>query len=225
MQSIRLFAQPWWVNLLIFVPLLGFYFWRRKRLEITVPALFVSGAFALAFGFVEGSVVVYLRGALGMLPGIGGTVADVARLSSSVYQQAYSIDQFPRSLITVETLREAATMVMLITVAVLAGRRFRERWALFLWLFALWDITYYATLRLITGWPLSLTDLDVLFLIPVPWLAQVWFPVLVSGLTAVAVLTGSLLPPVVLGQRSIATAMGRADTVAVFNRGGEESTS
>ncbi|HZU42577.1 MAG TPA: hypothetical protein VE994_07900, partial [Terriglobales bacterium] len=72
---------------------------------------------------------------------------------------------------------------------------------------------------------ISLTDLDVLFLIPVPWLAQVWFPVLVSGLTALAVLAGSVLPPVVLGRRSIATAMGRADTVAVFNRGGEESTS
>ncbi len=221
MQSIRFFAQPGWVNLLIFVPFLAFYFWRRKRLEVTVPTLVFSGAFALAFGFVEGSVVVYLRGALGMLPGIGGTLADVARLSSSVYQQAYSIDQFPRSLMMVETLREGATMVMLIAVAALAGRSFRERWAIFLWMFALWDITYYLTLRVTTGWPLSFTDLDVLFLIPVPWLAQVWFPILVSGLTALAVLAGSVLPPRVLARRPAAAQVNVRDAVAVFNSGGE----
>ena len=220
MQSIRLFAQPWWVNLLIFVPLLAFYFWGRKRLEMGGHALVFSGVFALAFGFVEGSVVVYLRGALGMLPGIGGTLADVARLSSSAYQQAYSIDQFPRSLMTVETLREGATMVMLIAIAALAGRRFRERWAMFLWMFALWDITYYVTLRATTGWPLSLTDLDVLFLIPVPWLAQVWFPILVSGLTALAVLAGSVLPPLVLGRRFDAAPIEVGEAVAVFNSSG-----
>ena len=219
MQNIQLLAQPWWVNLFVVVPLLALYFWRRKRLEITGAALGWSAAFALAFGFVEGSVVVYLRGALGMLPGIAGTLADVTRLSSSVYQQAYSIDQFPRSLMTVETLREAATMIMLVAVAALAGRRFRERWAMFLWMFALWDITYYLALRATTGWPLSFTDQDVLFVIPVPWLAQVWFPMLVSGLTAVAVLAGSVLSPVVLRQRS-----DRIEAVAVFNSGGEERT-
>lgn len=223
MQGIRLWAEPWWVNLLIVVPFLAHCFWRRKRLEITGSALVFSGAFALAFGFVEASVVVYLRGALRMLPGIGGTLADVARLSSSVYQQAYSIDQFPSSLMAVETLREAATMVMLLAVAALAGRRFRERWAVFLWMFALWDITYYVSLRVTTGWPLSLTDLDVLFLIPVPWLAPVWFPILVSGLTVVAVLAGSVLPPLVLRQPAVATEVGR-NAVAVFNRGGEERT-
>ncbi len=224
MQSIRWFAQPLWVNLLIFVPFLAFHFWRRKPLEVTVPTLVFSGAFALAFGFVEGSVVVYLRGALGMLPGIGGTLADVARLSSSVYQQAYSIDQFPRSLMIVETLREGATMVMLIAIAALTGRRFRERWAMFLWMFALWDITYYLTLRTTTGWPLSLTDLDVLFLIPVPWLAQVWFPILVSGLTALAVLAGSVLPPLVPGRRPAAAQITVGKAVAVFNSDREERT-
>jgi hypothetical protein len=221
MQSFRFWAQPWWVNLLILVPFLAFYFWRGKRLEITSAALLFSGAFAVAFGFVEGSVVVYLRGALGMLPGIGGTLGDVAHLSSSVYQQAYSIDQFPRSLMTVETLREAATMVMLAAVAGLAGRKFRERWAMFLWMFALWDITYYLTLRATIGWPISLTDLDVLFLIPVPWLAQVWFPLLVSGLTAAAVLAASVLPPVVLRPPEI-PALSAQNSVAVFNNAREE---
>lgn len=180
------------MNLVICFPLLGFHFWRRKRLEISGTTLACSAAFAVAFGFVEASVVVYLRGALGMLPGVQGTLADVARLSSSAYQQAYTVDQFPKSLLRVETLREAATMVMLVSVALLAERRLRERWAIFLWTFALWDLTYYFALRATVGWPGSLTDTDILFLIPVPWLAQIWFPVLVSGLTALAVGSGSI---------------------------------
>jgi hypothetical protein len=208
MQSIKWWAEPWWVNLLIFVPFLAFYFWRRKPLEIGGRPLFFAGLFALAFGFVEASVVVYLRGALGMLPGVGGTLADVSRLSSSVYQQAYTIDQFPRSLMAIETLREAGTIVMLVCVAGLAARRFRERWAMFLWTFAIWDMTYYLALRFTVGWPASLTDLDVLFLIPVPWLAQVWFPLLVSGLTVLAVGGGSLLSGMVRSRSTVQPRLG-----------------
>ena len=185
-------ADPWWVNLLALVPFLVFFYWRRKPLEISGKLLFFAGCFAVAFGFVEASVVVYLRGALGVLPGIGGTLADVARLSSSLYQQSYTLDQFPKSLMAVETVREAATMLMLASVAFLSASRWRDRWAVFLWSFALWDITYYASLRITTGWPMSLNDLDVLFLIPVPWTARVWFPVLVSGLTALAVVLGRM---------------------------------
>jgi hypothetical protein len=192
MQSIHWWAEPWWVNLLIAVPFIVFFFWRRKALQIPGNVLLFAGTFAVAFGFVEGCVVVYLRGALGTLPGIGGTISDVARLSSSVYQQAYTIDQFPKSLMTIESVREAATMIMLVSVAVLAGRRWHERWAMFLWTFALWDLSYYLSLRITTGWPTSLSNLDVLFLIPVPWLAQVWFPILVSVLTALAALAGTL---------------------------------
>ena len=192
MPIVRWWADPWWVNLLALVPLLVFFYWRRKPLELSGKLLFFAGCFAVAFGFVEASVVVYLRGALGMLPGIGGTLADVARLSSSLYQQSYTLDQFPKSLMSIETVREAATMVMLASVAFLSASRWRDRWAVFLWSFALWDITYYASLRITTGWPMSLNDLDVLFLIPVPWTARVWFPVLVSSLTALAVVLGRM---------------------------------
>jgi len=41
----------------------------------------------------------------------------------------------------------------------------------------------WATVR----WPSSLKDTDVLFLIPVPWISHVWFPILISFLTLVAV--------------------------------------
>src|SRR5581483_6314901 len=221
MQSLRWWAEPWWVNLLALVPFVMFFYGRRNPLNLSGKVLFFAGCFAVAFGYVEGSVVVYLRGALGMLPGIGGTLADVARLSSSVYQQAYSIGQFPRSLMTVETVREGATMIMLLSVAALAGRRWRERWAMFLWMFALWDILYYVSLRGMTGWPVSLTDLDVLFLIPVPWVAQVWFPLLVSGLTAAAVLGGSLLSRMVPGGSPLGD-VPVGESAGFFNRLREE---
>jgi hypothetical protein len=70
----------------------------------------------------------------------------------------------------------------------LIGRTLRDRLAAFLWVFALWDITYYVTLHAAIGWPSSLTSPDVLFLVPVPWIAQIWYPVLVSALTVAAVL-------------------------------------
>jgi hypothetical protein len=184
--NFQAFAQPWWVNLLIFIPLLAYLAWRRKGLQLAWRQLFILAAFALAFGFVEASVVVYLRAATGLLPGYQGTLADVQRSVSS-YDQSRSISQFPQSLLTIEGCREAATMIMLISIAFLAAARSRERWAVFLWTFALWDIAYYGGLWATIRWPGSLKELDVLFLIPVPWVAQIWYPLLVSALALLAV--------------------------------------
>ena len=46
--------------------------------------------------------------------------------------------------------------------------------------FGVWDIWYYIFLRQITGWPSSLLDWDVLFLIPLPWWGPVIAPVSIS---------------------------------------------
>ncbi len=186
MPTVGWIAEPWWVNLLVLVPVIHWWAWRSRRLALAGNVLIYAALFGLAFGFVEASVVVYLRAATGMLPGYEhGTLADVQRLSADYQQQLR--DDFPHSLITVEICREAATMLMLIAVACLAAPRRRERWATFLWSFALWDIAYYAGLWATVRWPHTLRDVDVLFLIPVPWLAQVWFPLLVSSLCLVAV--------------------------------------
>lgn len=188
MPAFQLFARPWWVNLLIFVPVVMYFLWRRDGLDLTLRKKLTLAAFAVAFGFVESAVVVYLRAALGDLPGYHGTLADVRHMAAT-YQatQSSSSVPFPPSLLMVEVLREAATMVMLLTIALLAAPGRRERWAAFLWTFAIWDITYYAGLWATVGWPPSFLEGDVLFLIPVPWVAQVWFPILVSTLTVLAV--------------------------------------
>jgi hypothetical protein len=187
MKDLALFADPWWVNLFIFIPFAAFYFWRKRGLAIANGTLVASAFFGAAFGLVEAAVVVYLRAAVGLLPGYGGTLADVARLSSQIYQKSQIQSDLPQSLLTVEVWRESATLVMLISVALVSVKSFRERSAIFLWCFAIWDICYYLGLYLTVGWPPSLLSPDVLFLIPVPWLAQVWFPILVSALTMLAV--------------------------------------
>jgi len=116
-------------------------------------------------------------------------------MSGQYYVQSQAITQFPNSLLTLEVLREAATIVMLFTVALLTSANSRARAAVFLWTFATWDIVYYAALWATVRWPLSVKDPDVLFLIPVPWLSPVWFPLLVSALTIIAVLFSRVSQP------------------------------
>jgi len=194
-MTIGLVAQPWWVNLLVAVPPLAWFSWRRGGVPLTWAQLIVSGVFAASFGFLEAVVVIYLRAAVGLLPGYQGTLSDVIRMSGQYYLQSQSISQFPKSLLTLEFLREAATLLMLLSVALLTSANSRARAAVFLWTFALWDTVYYAGLWATVGWPLSLRDPDVLFLIPVPWLSPVWFPLFVSVLALAAVLLSRVLPP------------------------------
>ncbi|HVT45903.1 MAG TPA: hypothetical protein VMT00_16115 [Thermoanaerobaculia bacterium] len=118
--------------------------------------------FGVAFGFMEGAVVVYLR-AIYYPDGFEFPVAII-----------------PDQLIRVEIVREAASLIMLAAIARLAGTHFLERFGAFMFLFGVWDLVYYATLRVVLGWPSTLADWDILFLIPVPWVAPVWAPVIVS---------------------------------------------
>ncbi len=184
----QLLAEPWWVNLLILVPVLAAVQFFRRGPGLSGRQLFVAALFAFGFGFVEAVVVVYLRSALMQL-GIG---ADA--LNNTAQMNAILAHPSPEMLrmFKIEALREAATIVMLVSVAALAAPRARERWAMFLWCFAIWDLVYYAGLWATLHWPASLLDSDVLFLIPVPWVSQIWFPVLVSGATIAVILIASL---------------------------------
>ena len=187
MREFRLLAHPLWVNLLVLIPLILYVAWRNRGIQIPGRQLLFATIFAVAFGFVEGAVAIYLSAAAGLLPGYMGTLSEVQRLARATQPETLPIDQFPQSLLIVEVLREAATILMLASVALLAATKARERCAIFLWTFALWDVSYYAGLWATIRWPASLNDLDLLFLIPVPWVAQVWFPLLVSALTLVVV--------------------------------------
>ncbi len=124
--------------------------------------LFNVTAFAFAMANVKTMIVVYLR-----------------RL---YYPEGF---QFPLVVTDVPTfllelLREAATVVMLATFGIAAGRTKVGRFAYFMIGFGLWDIFYYVWLKIILNWPASLLTWDILFLIPVPWIGPVIAPVSVA---------------------------------------------
>ena len=119
-------------------------------------------AYAVAMAYIESAIVVYLR-----------------RL---YYPQGFN---FPLVIIDVPTLcievgREAATIVMLATVGMAAGRTKVRKLAYFLYVFGIWDIFYYIWLKVFLDWPASLLTWDVLFLIPVPWVGPVLAPITVA---------------------------------------------
>lgn len=129
--------------------------------------------FGIAMAHFEGVVVVYLRKALGILD------------SESNKE---SVDKFPKRYLHIEMSREAATIIMLLVIGYLVGTTWIEKGVFFLWTFAYWDLFYYLSLYILIKWPPSLKTTDVLFLIPKPWIAPVWFPVGVSSLTIVVII-------------------------------------
>lgn len=85
-------------------------------------------------------------------------------------------------ILIIEIFRETATIIMLFSFAWLVGKKWHEKLALFFFSFGLWDLFYYVFLYVLLKWPASLSDIDVLFLIPLPWIAPVWVPILASAL-------------------------------------------
>jgi hypothetical protein len=126
-------------------------------------------SYAIAMAFLEAAVVVYLRALF--YP--NGFIVPAAAVNFSPF------------IYRVDFVREAATMVMLIAVAYLAFEKIKYKIVAFLWLFAIWDLFYYIFLKFILNWPPSLKTIDVLFLIPVPWIAPVWVPIIISSLTLI----------------------------------------
>lgn len=118
--------------------------------------------YALAMAFVEAACVVTLKRLYfpeGWHPPFHDIPADGLRL---------------------EQARELATLVMIAAVAAFGRPSWRELLARALWIFGLWDLGYYALLAIVTGFPKSLADPDVVFLVPHAWVLPVWVPMLVS---------------------------------------------
>ena len=137
----------------------------RRRWVIVVT-------FAIAMAWVEAASVFYIR-----------TLVD--RI------EPYQAAPLPLNgtVGTVELWREAATLVMIATLGLLAGRTWRRRAGYAALAFGTWDIGYYVCLRLISGWPRTLLDWDILFLLPLPW----WGPVLAPvSIALVMILWGTL---------------------------------
>ena len=77
----------------------------------------------------------------------------------------------------------------MLAIAMIAGRDRLDRLFIFGFLFGVWDIVYYIGLWVFLGWPESLLTWDILFLIPLPWLGPVLYPLLI----ALLLITGFLV--------------------------------
>jgi hypothetical protein len=88
----------------------------------------------------------------------------------------------------IELAREAATLVMLATLGLLAGRTRYAQVGYTAIAFGVWDIFYYVFLRIMGSWPRSPLDWDILFLLPLPW----WGPVIAPVLIALLMIVGGV---------------------------------
>ncbi len=179
----------------------------KRQASFASTALAVV-AFGVAMGYLEATVVVYLRAAIGIVP-------SAASGNDPRMFGAYG------SFEAIETVRELATLVMIAAVGWLAGRTRLERLAWAAVVFGAWDIIYYLGLRQLIGWPPDLATWDVLFLVPVPWVGPVWAPIAVSaaligfGLAGARRMRAGL--PVVVGRaRAIAALAGGGLVIASF---------
>lgn len=124
--------------------------------------LFWVTLFSIAMGYLETAVVIYLR--------------------EIYYPRGFQfpLTVMPAKAVLIELLREAGTVIMLMGIGILAGHSKPQRFAWFIYSFAIWDIFYYIFLKLLIGWPANLLTWDILFLIPVPWVGPVLAPCIVS---------------------------------------------
>jgi len=129
-------------------------------------------AFAIAMAWVEAASVYYIRALIDRI-------------------EPYQADPLPvnGAFGAVESWREASTLVMIAIVGLLAGRTWRHRAGYAALAFGAWDIFYYVFLRLMSGWPKTLLDWDILFLLPLPWWAPVLAPI---SIALVMILWGTL---------------------------------
>lgn len=123
--------------------------------------------FAVAMGIFEGSIVVYLR--------------------ALYYPEGFNFPLQPidNHIAITELVRELASLFMLLSVAIIAGKNFSQRFAFFIYTFAIWDIVYYIHLWVFLGWPENLLTWDILFLIPVTWTGPVITPIIISFLMVI----------------------------------------
>jgi hypothetical protein len=124
--------------------------------------LFIFFILFISLAYIESTIVVYLR--------------------EIYYPNGF---HFPIKIIEnriafIEIGREAFTIIILWFSAMLTADKFKKRFAFFLYNFGLWDIFYYLWLKVLIDWPAGWLEWDILFLIPLPWIAPWLAPVLIS---------------------------------------------
>lgn len=124
--------------------------------------LFIYLILFISLAYIESAIVVYLR--------------------EIYYPDGF---HFPIKIIenriaVIEIGREAFTIIILWLSSLLSAKKFKERFAIFIFAFGIWDIFYYIWLKIFINWPKEWLEWDILFLIPIPWASPWEAPVMVS---------------------------------------------
>jgi len=137
---------------------------KENRLKLILLSLF-----AIAMAYLEAVVVIYLR---------------------ELYYPARICEIFPLKIFTkfdyvIELGREFSTILMLAFVAFMVERLWLRRFFCFLYIFGMWDMFYYFWLWVTISWPKTFLDWDILFLIPLPWIAPWITPFIIALVFAI----------------------------------------
>jgi len=152
----------------------------------TIQTIILTVIFGIAFAFVEAAIVIYLRELFGIDGNYEFPIPTKENIMIAlpyfvVLKSIWGKTIIPQvNILHIELIREAATIIMLAAVGILAARNWWQRLGAFLIAFGIWDIFYYIFLYLFLGWPPALKTYDVLFLIPGPWIAPIWLPISIS---------------------------------------------
>ena len=114
---------------------------KKDNLIIRISSLLLFG---LAFGYVEAAVVFYLRKLIHFHSNYDLTKYHVIlNLKFITFVDPIQALLINSKINEVEVVREAATIIMLICLAILVGKNKLQKLAVFMIGFATWDLTYY----------------------------------------------------------------------------------
>ncbi|MBN2774338.1 MAG: hypothetical protein JXR31_08840 [Prolixibacteraceae bacterium] len=140
-------------------------------MQKTIQRIVVVGIFAIAMAYLESVIVVYLR--------------DIYGINNLLTDLITEVDKY----VKIEIGREIMTLIMLASIGIIAGKNLQEKFSYTVFAFGIWDIFYYIWLYVFIGWPQSLFEWDILFLVPLPW----WGPVLSPVLIAILMCAGAVI--------------------------------
>lgn len=145
----------------------------EKKYKKIIVKIFLILIFATSMGYLEAVIANYDRMILGI----------------SVDYDLKQLPKFTPRHLFLEQTREISTIIMLFSFGLLIGKTLREKLTIFMLSISTWDLFYYISLYIILRWPSSLFTTDLLFLVPMPWIAPVILPVTIS----IMIITFSIL--------------------------------
>ncbi|MEA3401915.1 MAG: hypothetical protein U9R79_11830 [Armatimonadota bacterium] len=147
----------------------------RPRGMTVLSYLTALTALCIAMGYLDAVTSFYLHGML-----------QVAH-EGGKYARGSVEDMSPRVRVLEQT-RQAAVVLVLLTIGIVAGRNGLQQAGTFVFALGGWGLMRYAAIRTITDWPGSLSDADVVLYLPRAIHAPVWMVMIVAlGLSVLGV--------------------------------------